>query len=445
MSMKRALAILAVVLAFATFSYADDPPDKLDRAFIPPAEKDVSRIHLNALVEQLADADDKAQRKAHDELVSLLADAIPRLELLIRESKDPATQARAKSVIEDIRKHARLAPSVITLHATGGPIALLAEVFAQAKLPMGRHPVNFVDDGSIPPMTVDFDRTPFWKAVKEICQPSQLDVRRVYDDDRLTVIRGGSPPVHGMSSIHGPAIVFAENAGPGSKIGAENRAGQFRLCVVVEPRVRVVGMTTDFAFAIDENGDPILPRDFNKHRLEGMFDTDFNWETQFPIAPTRFSRKIAKLKGTMHLTIQTDAKTFELPLRPGMPAVHKEVGGYTFDVLGLDAAGDGCTLKLKLTRGNLAAWQWDWFHQPMRRARVVDEHGVPLRVNGAGSNYDEKSAECTINFSPSDGTFTPPSGKAAKLVWELPTASEQLDVPFELTDLGLPIDAPAAH
>jgi hypothetical protein len=46
----------------------------------------------------------------------------------------------------------------------------------------------------------------------------------------------------------------------------------------------------------------------------------------------------------MHLTVQTDAKTFEMPLQPGAAGaapVHKEIAGYTFDVLGLDPAGDG--------------------------------------------------------------------------------------------------------
>jgi hypothetical protein len=90
-------------------------------------------------VAQLADGNAARTAKAHDKLVSLLADAVPRLELLIRESKDQATQDRANAVLDDIRKRARLAPSVITLHATGGPVELLTEMFRQANLPMAKH------------------------------------------------------------------------------------------------------------------------------------------------------------------------------------------------------------------------------------------------------------------------------------------------------------------
>jgi hypothetical protein len=93
-----------------------------------------------------------------------------------------------------------------------------------------------------------------------------MDVRRVYDDDRLTVTRGEGAPVHGPSAIHGAAIVYAENAGPASKIGAENRTGMFRLCVYVEPRLRVVGLTTDFDAVVDENGDPLPAGGFQPAR-----------------------------------------------------------------------------------------------------------------------------------------------------------------------------------
>jgi hypothetical protein len=438
-SMKVPALTLCLLLVASVPARADEPPATLDRNFIPPGEKDVSRVQLNALVAQLADGDASEQQKAHEQLVSLLADAVPRLELLIRESKDQVTQDRARAVLADIRKRARLAPSVITLHATGGPVELLTEMFRQANLPMAKYPLNFVDDGSAPPVTVNFDRRPFWSAVKEVCEASHIDVRRVYDDDRLTVTRGEAPPVHGPSVIHGPAIVYAENAGPASKIGAENRTGQFRLCVYVEPRLRVVGLTTDFDLAVDENGDSLLPANFNPRGVGPLCDTDFAWQRQFPVAPTRFSRKIARLKGTMHLKVQTDAKLYELPIHPGAKPVHREIGGYTFDVLGLDA-GEGCTLKLKLFRGNLEPWQWNWFREPMRRARVVDENGVPLRVSGSGTSAGDKTAECSITFSASDATLTPATGKPAKLVWELPTASEQLDVPFELIDVGLPIE-----
>jgi hypothetical protein len=96
-------------------------------------------------------------------------------------------------------------------------------------------------------------------------------------------------------------------------------------------------------------------------------------------------------------------------------------------------------LKLKLSRGNLEPWQWTWFREPMRRARMLDAHGVPLRVAASGTSGDDRTANCTVTFSPSDGTLTPASDKPARLVWELPTASQQVDVPFELVDINLPI------
>jgi hypothetical protein len=428
------------LFALVSLARAGGPPTTLDRDFIPPGEKDVSRIQVNALVAQLADGDADAQGKAQGQLVALLADAVPRLELLIRESKDKALQDRARAVLGDVQKRARLSPAVITLHATGGPIELLTEIFRQANLPMARHPLNFIDDGSTPPLTVNFDRRPFWAAVKEVCEVSKLDVRRVYDDERLTVTRGENAPVHGPSVVRGPAIVYAENAGAATKIGAENRTGLFRLCVYVEPRVRVVGLKTDFELVVDENGDALLPDNFNGRGVGPVPDTDFFWQSQFPIAPTRFSRKIARLKGTMHLTVQTEAKTFELPIQTGDKPGRKELAGYTFDLLGLDAAGDGHTLRLKLFRENLEPWQWDWFRQPMRRARLLDEHGVPLRVSGSGTGGDDRSTDCSVTYTASDGSLTPLTAKPAKLVWELPTKSEQLDIPFELIDVGLPID-----
>src|SRR6188768_1801772 len=100
--MKRAALIVCLSLLACLHAVAGDdakvPPDGIDRAFIPPGEKDVSRVQLNALVAQLADGDPSAQRTAHDRLVSHLADAVPRLELLIRESKDKPTQDRANAV-----------------------------------------------------------------------------------------------------------------------------------------------------------------------------------------------------------------------------------------------------------------------------------------------------------------------------------------------------------
>jgi hypothetical protein len=73
-------------------------------------------------------------------------------------------------------------------------------------------------------------------------------------------------------------------------------------------------------------------------------------------------------------------------------------------------------------RERLEPWQWNWFREPMHRAKLVDENGVPLRVAGSGTSTSEKTSDCSVTYSASDATLTPATGKPAKLVWELPTA-----------------------
>jgi hypothetical protein len=437
------ISALILCMAFCGGAFAADetpPPLTLDRAFVPPGAKEISRIELNALVEQLAGDDASAQKTAHTQLVALLGDAIPRLELLIRETSDENLRKRAHRVMDDIRGEACVAPARVTVHMQGGPVELLTAIFREAHLPMAKYPLDFADDPSQPPITINFDRRPFWPAVKEVCEASGMDVRRVYDDTRLTVIRGENPPVHGPSNIAGPFILYAQAGGDPTKIGAEDRTGQLIVGLCCEPRVRVVAATLHVDAVLDENGSSLVPAGAPKNGdYAAHAETDFFWQAQFAAHPARFSKRVARFAGTFKVRVQTDATTLDLPTKPGIAPIHREVAGYTVDVHGMDHVGDGDMLKLRLSRGKLEPWQWDWFREPMRRVTVLDEKGVPLRVAGSGYSTSEKQSECTVTFTPGDGTLTPASGPPAKLTWELPTKSKVVEIPFELIDINLPI------
>ena len=71
--------------------------------------------------------------------------------------------------------------------------------------------------------------------------------------------------------------------------------------------------------------------------------------------------------------------------------------------------------------------------------RVLDADGQALERRGFGSRVNGDEVEMTVRFGPSfRARDRRRSGDPANLVWQVPTASKDVEVPFEFRDLPMP-------
>ena len=107
--------------------------------------------------------------------------------------------------------------------------------------------------------------------------------------------------------------------------------------------------------------------------------------------------------------------------------------------------GNQYELVLVLSRGRQVAAgaappPWDQFRQSLLPGlRVLDAEGRPLQRGSPSMSGGEDRMETTVRFSaePVQPQHDRP-GPPAKLVWEIPTESREINAPFELKDLPMP-------
>jgi hypothetical protein len=73
------------------------------------------------------------------------------------------------------------------------------------------------------------------------------------------------------------------------------------------------------------------------------------------------------------------------------------------------------------------------------RLRVVDAEGQSLERRGFGSRVNGDEVEISLRFTQSvRSRDRRRSGEPAKLVWQVPTATKEVEVGFEFRDLPMP-------
>ena len=287
-------------------------------------------------------------------------------------------------------------------------------------------------------------------------------------------------------------VNFANNAGNGG-----NESLSLQLQVYAEPKLRVLtaAQIPTVSEAVDGTGKSLLPAGQN----QGVYFQQVNgwgWSANVQLDPAGFGaaevgaananaganaggananagganppaggRVLKTLKGTLQITVATGTRTLSVPNLLGAVGQSFALGGYQVAVVKAERK-DGPTptpqrarrgpnnpnnaappegpanylISLRITGtgpDGTAAAQDPQLRQLGQSIEVRDADGSPL--NQAGYNLDttdqELQLDLTFRTGPGNGYD---AGPPATLVWDIPTGSEPMDVPFEFHDLPLP-------
>jgi len=419
---------MAISMAATDTALSADPPATAGQ---PSTTRPSTSVpSADELVRQLSGNDWRQRRQATDELVRLGADAEPLLEELIRRSPTEEGRKNAEAARELIRDERMLGPSLITLHvARASPREVFAEISRQCGAAMHPSPQGLWDEKGWPTLTLDLDRQSFWEVMRELGE--RLDVHCLPEDSHgVRLMRGAWAP-DGITAS-GPFLVAAD-------VINTRRRLMVGVSLYAEPKITLVRIERlRFDGAIDDNGNalmPLTPRPLNFTVRSG------SWRVYATLQhPAREGDKIASFKGSLTVAVQTRGENWDVPEPLDMRAVTRLVDGIPVTLLrfGPKPSSDGYQLQARVPDGWANRLTMEQIMESMRtRLHVFDDFGAALSLHdlsehglGDGISFD---LEFVADPHP-DGT---PTGKPARLVWEVPVETRRLTVPFEFKDLPI--------
>lgn len=449
--------LLAQQLQTAVPPAATQPTSTRAAAATAPTTRPVAQVpHADptdpAFAAAVADlgADNWKKRQAAQETLVRFGDqAVPRLRQLAQAADDEEIRTRAGAALRQIEENAQVGPTTLTLHVKDAPAkAVFAEIATQARCEFPTFPPNLWDANPGTPVTLDLDRVNFWTGFKEVCQRTGLYPMQGGNDRRMTLQQNANNTNwNGPSVVSGPFLVVANRIHRANSVDLTNAAAPVQheftlvLSAFAEPKIRVVqaGYYADVDEAVDDRGHSLVATD----RVYGTTSSGQQWmwnATARLAYPDRDpGTRIARLKGHLTFLIQTRSETLDVPDLLTAHNLTRTVAGRRIVLNQVKATGEQYEVQMTIHRDGLSAREWNAMQNPGYAVRVTDKDGNPLAANGWGgsSGVNQLVYTWTFNRNVWNGRQNK-VGEPHRLVWEIPTETREVTVPFEFKDLPIP-------
>jgi hypothetical protein len=403
---------------------------------------------IDALIAQLGDDDWQRRQAAEDRLVIMGRRAEPQLERATAEADDPEVQMRAEAAILQIQENARIGPSIITIRGRDLP---LREVFHQLSEQAGTQlevfPPDLLEQHRNTRVTLEIDHLRFWEAMQQITEKTGFSLQQ-WDNTGMKLMQGAQQ-AEGISQVSGPYMISAQRVSRSRSLELGSAANVFedfhvQLRAKAEPKLRLlrVGYNPNIELAIDEHGNSLLPPGHTAQPGGYTFASSGIWQlTARFTCPPNMGRRIARLKGTIDVSIQTRYEQLEVPEITSARGVNKVAGGMRFIVKELRRNGEIWQLDVIVRPEGAGPVEWEQIQQTLSLANLnlLDEHGESLQRTGSSTSGTAEQVEISMEFSNrGPGRNNRKVGLPDKLVWTVPTEIKDLRVPFEFIDLPIP-------
>src|SRR6185503_8832094 len=136
----------------------------------PTTRPFADEARIEQWIRELSADEWQTRQKAQDALVQYGLDIRPRLNSVLKDTKDEEARTRVEAALRQIEENRTTGASLITLHMKNAkPAEVFAEISRQASAELRASPVNLWESKSWPAMDIDIDRQPFWQAIGEVC------------------------------------------------------------------------------------------------------------------------------------------------------------------------------------------------------------------------------------------------------------------------------------
>lgn len=404
------------------------------------------------LVRQLAAADWRGREAAVAQVVRAGDEAVPLLEALVRTTESLDARSAAQDALAQIASNRVAGPSFVTLHLDDAdPREAFARLARQAGADLQPYPDNLWTQEHWPRVTLHAEREPFWSVLRQLAGQAGVELREI--NGTLRVMQG-SGQTAGRAVVQGAFLVVASQITRTQTIDltadrpATDEHFAIQLSAFAEPKLTVLraaaGLTLDEA--VDDRGNDLVPPPDPANAAGGadggFYGGDGSWSLQAQLRyPKDPGTRIARLRATAAFTLQSKSQRVELGNLSAVKDREQTVAGTRVvfrDFKKTDA--DTYTLRVVVAQQPDAGEAWEQLHNSLQtRLKVLDAAGQPLDPRGYGSTGRNNEVEMILTFGPSqrpeDGRK---SGDPVRVVWEVPTETRDVIVPFEFTDLPLP-------
>lgn len=402
---------------------------------------------VDALVARLSSDEWQARQAAEDRLVQLGATAHEALARAARETDDPETRTRAEAALARIAENARTGASVITIKGESLTLReVVSQLSEQAGVPIDIYPPVVADHHRAERYRLDIDHQSFWEAIRNIGEATGFSIQQ-WDHTGVKFMQGG-PPIETGGVISGAFLITATRVSRSRAVDLPAAAGvheDFHVHMVAraEPKLRLlrVSYTPRLIEAVDENGLSLLQR-AGGYSVGSGYGSVGMWNLAARLeCPPDVGRRIARLRGTIDVSIQTGTELLEVPDIQTARNVSRVVGTLGITINELTRSGDDWQLRITARPQGASAEEWEHFKQTLTTAdvRLLDEEGDVLPRSSYSSSGTPERVELNLTYQsrPQRGN-RPAAGEPVRMVWSVPTGTRDLSVPFEFEDLPIP-------
>jgi hypothetical protein len=364
--------------------------------------------------------------------------------LILMALSTAATTMAAPATMPTTRPTA-LEPGKISIQLTN---AHPRDVFLKLANQVGANfrplPAGLWEGKEWPAVSIDLQDVSFWKALAEISGKTGLYIQRGAVERNFFIVGevgAGKLWTTYPTSENGPFLFSLQSLDRVHRsdmvAGETTRQVNVRMILYTEPQLRVlkVAQQANVSEAIDELGNKLLPApNPGAQAMGGVWGW---WLTGRITLPENVGERIARLRGFARLTVQTRSEIVEVLDVGAAENIKRTVAGHRLVVKNVRARGETYTVSMVITRDPQRAGGWGDINLSST-FRLVDANGVPLsrRNYGGGTNLGDH-IELNLMFGRDDWNGEG-AGPPAKLIWEVPTETAEVEAPFEFVDVPLP-------
>ncbi|HEX8521291.1 MAG TPA: hypothetical protein VF669_03480 [Tepidisphaeraceae bacterium] len=350
--------------------------------------------------------------------------------------------------------HPTTAPANVTLKLDGvPPQQALDEFSSKTGVALKVWPETLLTENrksySIPEtVSLDVQDKTFWEAFGELCAALHLQPTNMgSNEEAITLQSHGSSakgPFAGPQSVSPSATVVVTSIQRNHTISFDREnpepstACGINIVAYVDPRLRPMKYNSRPSLdkAEDENGKSLI-KESSENSSPNMNDMYVRWQVQHTFIPLDYqpneSHKLANLKGSIALQVAAEVETLEIPDIDQAQGTEKELAGRKVIIDEVKDENNQFSVKFTIKRQDVSKEEFrKTSNSIFRTVKLRTADNKALSSGGGGGGGDDS---LTYTYSTS---YKSDEDKPAKLVWELPTRIEDIELPFEFKDLTLP-------
>jgi hypothetical protein len=420
---------MLTTMLLALCCLAADPVSKAD---------DDLKLDVRRLVRKL-DADQLAER---DEAEKNLIDKGPAALEFIPEADDktaPEVRERLKRVrqkLQEATAEAAIQPALVTLKDDAMPLSKVLAALAEQsgnKIEDRRQPK------SDPTIKVDFEKTPFWKALDQVLDRAELALYPFADVPGLNVVAKSekSLPLGDSVAYAGPfrfqptqtmAIRdLRTDLTPTLRVTVETAWEPRLKPIAIRQRLQDIEATDDRGVRLTVDGEANLDVPVDNERAAIEFVVPF-------VAPAREAKEIASLKGKLSTLVPGKVETFKFEDLLKAKNVQKHVAGVTVTLEAVQQNNEAWEVRMRVKfddAGDALASHRGWIFQNEAYLEQADGTQIPYDAYETTRQGNDEIGLAYI-FS----LEKPP--EKLKFIYKTPSALFSRTFEYELKKIKLP-------